>query len=382
MRLKGLWVCNSGIGLSETFLGESIEQFNSLFHVKVVCGAPPTSARRAGVYYGSFGAQGLKLTDILLRKLWGFDFRLWRLQRRCRSDLIRASGVVRPQFLWFEFGTTAWIAKKAVEHFGCPYFIHVHGYDVSRAFGDKQYKSGFVTLANGSEGVICASHHVKRLCVIAGVDESKVVVIRLAIEAHRFPEREQKTQYPSFVHLGRLTGKKGPLVTLKAFELVQRSIPEARMTFIGDGPLAGELQSAVKSWGLEECVTLKGEQPWEASMKEVSKHWVFCQHSLTYLDGDQEGFGLSPAEAAMMGMPVVSTWHDGIPEHVIDGVTGWLVKEHDYESMALKMLDLIQHSQRREEMGAKGHEKVKLICSRDKRLESLKELLLLGTKHE
>ena len=111
-------------------------------------------------------------------------------------------------------------------------------------------------------------------------------------------------------------------------------------------------------------------------MKEVSRHWVFCQHSLTYLDGDQEGFGLAPAEAALMGMPVVSTWHDGIPEHVIHGKTGWLVREHDYESMADKMLDLISSPKRREEMGREGQLSVAQLCDPEKRLASLKRLIL------
>jgi hypothetical protein len=38
-------------------------------------------------------------------------------------------------------------------------------------------------------------------------------------------------------------------------------------------------------------------------------------------------------EASAHGLPIVATWHNGIPEIVLDGVTGFLVEEKDFEPM-------------------------------------------------
>jgi len=38
-----------------------------------------------------------------------------------------------------------------------------------------------------------------------------------------------------------------------------------------------------------------------------------------------------------MELPVLSTWHSGIPELVEDGVHGYLVKEKDIDEYALRM---------------------------------------------
>ena len=43
-----------------------------------------------------------------------------------------------------------------------------------------------------------------------------------------------------------------------------------------------------------------------------------------------------------MGVPVVSTFHAGIPEAVADGVTGTLVPERDSERLAAAILQLLE----------------------------------------
>lgn len=54
---------------------------------------------------------------------------------------------------------------------------------------------------------------------------------------------------------------------------------------------------------------------------------------MTAEDGDQEGQGVTLIEASARGLPIVATWHNGIPEIVLDGVTGFLVKKKDFEPM-------------------------------------------------
>ena len=57
------------------------------------------------------------------------------------------------------------------------------------------------------------------LCQTAGVRADRLHMVRLAIDASRFPQPLNKTEQPSFVHFGRLTGKKGPLITLEALAI-------------------------------------------------------------------------------------------------------------------------------------------------------------------
>lgn len=44
-----------------------------------------------------------------------------------------------------------------------------------------------------------------------------------------------------------------------------------------------------------------------------------------------------------MGLPVISTLHNGIPEGVLDGKSGFLVPERDVDAIALKLQQLVKN---------------------------------------
>ena len=377
--LKSLWLCHSGVGRSETFLEQSLELMRELTQATALCGAPSLGDAHPHAHYGQFSIKPMRLHHTVFRKLTGRDILLESKRKRCQKEMVSVLKGKAVDFVWVEFATTGWLARPALEDLGVPYFINVHGYDITRAFASQAYKSGFVDMANHSAGVICASHHTRMLCQSAGVRSDRLHVIRLGIDERLFPAVEEKTTDPSFVHFGRLTGKKGPLITLEAFALVHRRYPKSKMTFIGSGPLEGELKRRIAHHGLGKVVRVLPAQKWQDGLKEVSRHWVFCQHSITHIDGDQEGFALSPAEAAVMGMPVVSTYHNGIPEHVMDGVSGFLVREHDFESMAERMIRLIEDPQLRKEMGQRGRENILAMCDPERRKKAILELIKTKT---
>ncbi len=77
----------------------------------------------------------------------------------------------------------------------------------------------------------------------------------------------------------------------------------------------------------------------------------------------------------MLEMPVVSTLHNGIPEHITDGVTGFLVNEFDFEAMAERMITLAKDTDLRERMGAAGRASTLALCDPRKRLTALDALL-------
>ena len=57
-------------------------------------------------------------------------------------------------------------------------------------------------------------------------------------------------------------------------------------------------------------------------------------------------------------LPIVSTRHNGIPEAVLDDVTGHLVDEQDVDGMAAAMAKLFDHPERAANMGAAGRDRV------------------------
>jgi colanic acid/amylovoran biosynthesis glycosyltransferase len=75
-----------------------------------------------------------------------------------------------------------------------------------------------------------------------------------------------------------------------------------------------------------------------------------------------------------MGLPVVCTNHNGFPESIVDGQTGFLVPERDADALSLKLAELIGQPNLWSAMGKKGRGFVEAEFDLSKRNNALVEL--------
>lgn len=285
---------------------------------------------------------------------------------------------------FIEFADTAILLMNYLEQQKIPFIVHIHGHDITSSLNDKAYSEELMVLFKKAAFFIAASEYMKRRLILLGCDENKIKVIRLGIDSKHIeptPWTEKIKVPPSIVFLGRLTDKKHPIALLHAFKIVLKEFPEATLSIIGDGKLKNEVITTINNLGLNESVKLYGALPREKSYSILKSHWIYAQHSVTPINGDTEGFAISLAEAALHELPVVSTIHNGITENVIDGKTGYLVPEYNYETMADKIIYLIKNPIVAEEMGKAGKEHILNLCNPNKRTEAIKSLIIETNKY-
>ncbi|GJM30824.1 MAG: colanic acid biosynthesis glycosyltransferase WcaL [Cyclobacteriaceae bacterium] len=376
---------------SETFILELITGLekvigsDNLYHV-----AGDTKGKRvvSNTYFTNFSNQQ-KFQKLIsnLEKAAGTNYHAaFRLKRRAAEKIFkRIFGQNNPDVAYFEFGQPAILFRRYLEHRNIPMVVHFHGMDASSAFNSKSYRLEIRKVFLYASYIITASHHIKRLLVLKGCPVEKIHVVRYGIrvaEIEPKPWDQRNQHHPSIIFLGRLTEKKNPMALIHAFNLVRSVVTNARLTIIGDGPLSKQVKQLVADLGLVDSVKFHGELSHQEAMTVLSDHWVFAQHSVTALNGDQEGYALSPAEAAAFELPVVSTLHNGIPEHVIDGTTGYLVREFDYESMAERIIQLLQDKHLAIKMGQNGRRNILELNDPEKRIESISRLLQLAYRSQ
>jgi glycosyltransferase involved in cell wall biosynthesis len=317
--------------------------------------------------------------DKCLVKLTSYSQRVsvWDKFKLSRSSLRRFKAVLREEVIdavFIEFGHNSVMLNSILDELKIPFFVHFHGLDITKFLQNPYYVEGLQQVFKRASGLIVASEHVMRLLVLAGAPKDKIRVVRLEpIDNYEICKKICDARYsgpPSVVFLGRLTEKKHPLALLEAFRIVLEELPEAQLTIIGDGPMRSVLEERIQCYGLAKQVRLAGVLEREVALPLVADHWVYAQHSVTSSDGDQEGFGVSIAEAALMKLPVVSTWHNGIPEQVIDGRTGLLSREYNYEEMAEHLIELLKNPNKCQQLGESGREFVLNLClSRERAAE-------------
>ena len=88
----------------------------------------------------------------------------------------------------------------------------------------------------------------------------------------------------------------------------------------------------------------------------------------------QEPFGLVNIELMACGLPVIASRVGGIPEIVLDGVTGLLVEPNDPQALSEAMAKLLDDPELRKRMGENARKHVVQNFSLETYLDRLSEI--------
>ncbi len=317
------------------------------------------------------------------RRLYTRTLRLdpkeWKLRRSAAEQIFGPLMRDRdPQVVLIDFGYNAVVALPTCRARGLPLVVHFHGSDITSSLSDAVYRGYLLELFDYGSAFIVASHHIKRLLILEGCREDKIQLIRLEASTDSVAGLDwalRRKETPSVAFLGRLTPKKHPVALVEAFRIAKEQVHYARLTIIGSGEELSRVKARVDKLRLTDAVDLVPGCPRPQALQRIASHWVYAQHSVTSIRGDQEGFALSLAEAALLELPVVSTWHNGIPEQVVDGETGYLVPEYDFQTMGARLAQLLGDASLCERLGANGRQRIAELCPPGKRAVEVDRLL-------
>jgi glycosyltransferase involved in cell wall biosynthesis len=142
-----------------------------------------------------------------------------------------------------------------------------------------------------------------------------------------------------FLQISSFAEKKGHIFSVQAFKrfLAKSQCPNCTLILAGEGPEKDNVMKVVKDLNLKDRVFFPGLVDRYEAKQLMQNANFFVHHSITSVIGDTEGIPNAIMEAMAMELPVISTYHAGIPELVEDGVNGLLVQEKDVEAYAEAM---------------------------------------------
>ena len=146
-----------------------------------------------------------------------------------------------------------------------------------------------------------------------------------------------------------LKQRKGINYLIAAFRKVVDRYPRASLRIVGDGEERRALQKQIAALGLDDRVTLLGNQT------DVPR--LMNEFDIFVLPSVWEPFGLVIAEAMACGKPVVATNVGGIPEIVEHNRTGILVPPAEATPLANALAALLGDERLRDEMGSAGRQR-------------------------
>lgn len=152
--------------------------------------------------------------------------------------------------------------------------------------------------------------------------------------------QRQRKDHPKepflFFQVAHFEERKGQLKAIQAFQKLLENGRNAKLILGGGGPDLESLKSYVHEQGLEKLIEFPGWLNRDQTKEHLEKCHAFIHHSVT-INGNTEGIPNALMEAMSMELPVVSTFHAGIPELVENGKHGILVEERDIDAFATAM---------------------------------------------
>lgn len=155
------------------------------------------------------------------------------------------------------------------------------------------------------------------------------------VELDRFRFRDRRPLRPVFLTSRLLEPLYNVPCVLRAFALIQKRVPEARLTVAGEGFLRAELEALARALGLRNTEFI-GRVPFEKMPEMYDSADVYLTAT------DLDNMPSSITECLASGLPVVTTDAGGIPYIVSHEETALIVPRDDHEAMTAAALRLLE----------------------------------------
>ena len=217
----------------------------------------------------------------------------------------------------------------------------LHGTDITLVGADRSFRSLTRFGIEQSDGVTAVSEYLRRRTVEVFGPGRSIEVIPNFVDTTRFaPGRGVGCKRDWFaqkgekivVHISNFRQSKRAPDVVRAFAAIRAEVP-AVLLMVGDGPDRTRCRDVAVDLGVERKVRFLGQ------VDDVED--VLCVADLFMLASENESFGLAALEAMAMGVPVVATTAEGLPELVRDGETGHLVPVGDFGAMARRGIEIL-----------------------------------------
>jgi len=254
-----------------------------------------------------------------------------RINKKCKVYFCKRKPGSRNPFPIIKLNLLLW--------FWGPDIIHAHMDNLGKCLkirrNAKVVKTIHCAMGNGHDHIyydqlFAISNGVKKYVSSQGFDS---VVVYNGIRSDLISYKKNvKHDVVQIVNVGRLQQVKGQQVLVQAaYLLKKKGVGNFHIDFIGDGEEFQNLNNMVKTYNLQDEVSLVGRKSREYVYANLCKYDLYVQPSIS------EGFGLTLSEAMAAGVPVLTSDQDGPMEVIDSGKYGSFFQTGNSEDLANKI---------------------------------------------
>ncbi len=237
-----------------------------------------------------------------------------------------------------------------------------------------------------TDKIICVSDEIRKGFNSWKLKDEKTITIYNGVDTRQFNDKVKGNSVRREFNIddkailigvvGRVDKTKGQDMLIKAFASLDKKHENLRLMIVGESSLQ-ERSYFFKLKDLSNNLNLKNKVIFTGYRKDIPEITAaFDIAVVPSLPSSNEGFGRSVIEAMAMKKPVIASATGGIPEVVIDGVTGELYPPNALNKLAEAIERLILDEKRRFTMGEKGYIRVIEEFTMAKNVEEIEKVYL------
>jgi phosphatidylinositol alpha-1,6-mannosyltransferase len=288
---------------------------------------------------------------------------------RRAATLARTHGV---SFTWCgNLKPASYVALSLRARMGIPYGVILHGTELLmlQARGRGLAKRAIARTLLGTAAVIVTNSEWTRGMTLdllgrLGIPNraDRVYAVPLGADLDRFRAGQDTTAVRAkygltqgrwMLTVGRLVEHKGQDHGMRALALLREREPELRYAIAGSGENEARLRALAEQLGVVDRVRFLGHVADEdlPALYNVAELYLGASRVAV---NHVEGFGISLVEAAATSLPVVAGREGGMPEAVVDEVTGLLADPYSPTSIAESIQRILSSPELAARLGAEG----------------------------
>lgn len=292
--------------------------------------SPCTTAPAANIHMHVIAPAGsVRRPVALARAAW----RVRSLVRRIDPDLVHAHYA----------GVNGVLAAQAGVR---PFIVTAWGSDVLVA-GRRAFRGLPIRAAlRAADCVTCDAEHMRRRIAAMGVPADRVNLIYFGTDTDVFAPARRDARLaaalgvagrPTIISLRNFHPVYDIQTLFRAFPLVRREVPDARLLLAGSGPEEPELRRLADELGVAEAVRFLGPVP----ALELPAYLAVADVYVSTSRSDA-GIAASTAEAMACGLPVVVTDSGENDRWIVNGRNGYLVPVGEPAPLASRIAAMLQ----------------------------------------
>lgn len=274
----------------------------------------------------------------------------------------------RPQLVQVATAYDGYMALWLNRWLKLPFMVYAHGNEIFDALASPWPKPR-LSLTRAAR-VLANSRFTAQWVEKAGVDPASIEIVHAPCDIHRFRPVKASGELrckvlgsverkPVILSVGRLVERKGCDMVIEALPKVIEQFPRVVYLIAGEGPYRPQLEQRISARAVRDHVIFAGRVPDDDLPCLHALSDVFVMPSRERLEfGDVEGFGLVYLEANACGKPVVAGRSGGVPDAVIDGVTGFLVDPLSAQDTASAINRILSSPELAARLGKQGRDRV------------------------